>query len=216
MDLNRPLGVVTSTIDAEVLTVLAGATASFTGLQVQTVMGSHTQKAVWSALQRLSKQGVVLKEQKGQAGLYSLNREHLAAPYITGLANLKHELLVRITKTLSEWEIKPIFAAIFGSAARGEMRLDSDIDIFIVRPDTVAPDHNVWASIQAALADSVTKWTGNDARIFELSENEVLKGLAANERVLTDIRDQAIVLLGERSILQVSDQIKRRGGRYGK
>ena len=216
MDLNRPLGVITPTIDAEVLSVLAGAEASFTGLQVQVVMGSHTQKAVWSALQRLSKQGVVVKEQKGQAGLYSLNREHLAAPYITGLANLKNELLIRVTKTLSEWEIKPVFAAIFGSAARGGMRLDSDIDIFIVRPDTVDPDHNVWATLQATLSDSVTKWTGNDARVFELSESEVQNGSATNDRVLTEIRDQAIVLLGERSILQVSGQIKRRGGRYGK
>lgn len=216
MDLNRPLGVITPTIDAEVLSVLAGAEASFTGLQVQVVMGSHTQKAVWSALQRLSKQGVVVKEQKGQAGLYSLNREHLAAPYIVGLANLKNELLARITRTLSEWDIKPVFAAIFGSAARGGMRLDSDIDIFIVRPDTVDLDQNVWATLQAALADSVTKWTGNDARVFELSESEVQNGLAANDRVLTEIRDQAIVLLGERSILQVSGQIKRRGGRHGK
>ena len=216
MDLKRPLGVITPTIDAEVLSVLAGAEASFTGLQVQVVMGSHTQKAVWSALQRLSKQGVVVKEQKGQAGLYSLNREHLAAPYIVGLANLKNELLARITRTLSEWENKPVFAAIFGSAARGGMRLDSDIDIFIVRPDTVDPDHNVWATLQVALADSVTKWTGNDARVFELSESEVQNGLATNDRVLTEIRDQAIVLLGERSILQVSGQIKRRGGRHGK
>jgi len=179
-------------------------------------MGSHTQKAVWSALQRLSKQGVVVKEQKGQAGLYSLNREHLAAPYIVGLANLKNELLARITRMLSDWEIKPVFAAIFGSAARGGMRLDSDIDIFIVRPDTVDPDHNVWATLQAALADSVTKWSGNDARVFELSESEVQIGLATNDRVLTEIRDQAIVLLGERSTLQVSGPIKRRGGRYGK
>lgn len=216
MDLNRPLGVITPTIDAEVLAVLAGARATFTGRQVQQVMGSHTQKAVWSALQRLCEQGVVLKEQKGSAGIYSLNRDHLASPYILGLANMKDELLERITKVITGWEIKPVFAAIFGSAARGEMRLDSDIDIFIVRPDKVNADDEGWLSFQTALADSVTKWTGNDARIFELNEREVANGLAAEEQVLTDIRDQAIVLLGERSILVVTDQIKRRGGRHGK
>lgn len=205
MDLNRPLGVITPTIDAEVLSVLAGARATFTGRQVQQVMGSHTQKAVWSALQRLCKQGVVLKEQKGSAGIYSLNRDHLASPYILGLANIKNELLERMTKVITGWEIKPVFAAIFGSAARGEMRLDSDIDIFIVRPDKVNADDEVWVSFQIALADSVTKWTGNDARIFELNEREVANGLAAEEQVLTDIRDQAIVLLGERSILKITN-----------
>lgn len=216
MDLNRPLGVITPTIDAEVLSVLAGARATFTGRQVQQVMGSHTQKAVWSSLQRLCEQGVVLKEQKGSAGIYSLNRDHLASPYILGLANLKNELLERITKVITGWEIKPVFAAIFGSAARGVMRLDSDIDIFIVRPDKVKADDDVWVSVQTALADSVTKWTGNDARIFELNEREVADGLAAEEQVLNDIRDQAIVLLGERSILKITNQIKKRSGRRGK
>jgi predicted nucleotidyltransferase len=208
--------VITPTIDAEVLSVLAGARATFTGRQVQQVMGSHTQKAVWSVLQRLCEQGVVLKEQKGSAGIYSLNHDHLASPYILGLANIKNELLERMTKVITGWEIKPVFAAIFGSAARGEMRLDSDIDIFIVRPDKVNADNDVWVSSQTALADSVTKWTGNDARVFELNEREVADGLVAEEQVLTDIRDQAIVLLGERSILKVANQTKKRGGRRGK
>ena len=132
MDLNKPLGVITPTVDAEVLAVLAGANETFTGVRVHQIIGSSTQKTVWTALQRLSDQGIILKVQKGSAGLYSLNRDHLAAPYILGLANLKGELLKRMTKAITHWEIKPVFAALFGSAARGEMRLDSDIDIFIV------------------------------------------------------------------------------------
>ena len=216
MDLNRPLRVVTPTLDADVLSALAGADATFTGPQVHQIMGKHTEKSVRTSLQRLCDQGVVLKEQKGRLGLYRLNREHLAAPYILGLANLKSELLKKMTKTIAQWEIKPVFVAIFGSAARGEMRLDSDIDIFIVRPDKVDIDDDLWVSLHAELSDSVTKWTGNDARIFEMSESEVARGLAAKERVLSDIRDQGLKLLGERSILQASDKIKKGGGRRGK
>jgi len=67
-------------------------------------MGSHTQKSVWSALQRLSRLGVVLKEQKGKEGHYSLNRNHLAAPYIIGLAKLKDEFLQRTADLLESWE----------------------------------------------------------------------------------------------------------------
>lgn len=215
MDLNKPLGVITPTVDAEVLAVLAGANETFTGVRVHQIIGSSTQKTVWTALQRLSDQGIVLKVQKGSAGLYSLNRDHLAAPYILGLADLKGELLKKMTMAVTHWEIKPVFAAVFGSAARGEMRLDSDIDIFIVRPDKVDADDELWVSLHTELSDSVTKWTGNDARVFELSEGEVARGLVAKEQVLSDIREQGLRLLGDRSILQAVGKTKKVGGRRG-
>lgn len=215
MDLNRPLGVLTPTMDAEVLSVLAGADVTFTSPQVHQIMGRYTEKAVRSALARLHAQGVVLKEEKGRLGIYSLNRDHLAAHHIIGLADLKSELLKKMTSAMTQWEIKPVFAAVFGSAARGEMRLDSDIDIFIVRPDKVDSDDELWVSLHAELSDRVTKWTGNDARIFELSESEVTKGLIAKERVLSDIREHGLRLLGDRALLTTTVKIKKTGAHRG-
>lgn len=209
MDLNRPLSVICSTLDADVLSVLAGAEASFSGRQVHQIMGRHSEKSARNSLQRMCAQGVVIKEQAGSYDLYSLNREHLAAPYILGLANLKSELLSNMKQTLEAWKIKPIFAAIFGSAARGEMHIDSDIDIFIVRPERVTPDTVTWEVQIASLEFLVTRWTGNDTRIYELSQSEVVTGLSKKERVLTDIRDQAIVLLGETSLLRISKLAKK-------
>lgn len=216
MDLNRPLRVVTPTLDADVLLVLAGANETFTGPQIHQIMGKHTEKSVRTSLQRLCEQGVVLKEQKGPLGLYRLNREHLAAPYILGLANLKNELLKKMTKTMTHWETKPVFAAVFGSAARGEMRFDSDIDIFIVRPNKVDADDDLWVSLYTELSESVSKWTGNDARVFEMSESEVAKGLAAKEPVLSHIREQGLGLLGDRSVLFATGNTRNTGGRRGK
>ena len=117
LDLGRPLTVVTPTVDAEVLTILAGAEMSFTGRQVHQVSGRHSEKGVRNTLHRLCSQGIVLRERVGSADLYTLNRAHLAAVHIQALAGLRSEFLQRILALLNTWEAPPAVAALFGSAA---------------------------------------------------------------------------------------------------
>jgi arsenite-transporting ATPase len=64
-----------------------------------------------------------------------------------------------------------VYAALFGSAARGDMRPDSDIDIFLVRP--TGSQLEAWERASSAFADRVTRWTGNDARVLEMTQAEV-------------------------------------------
>lgn len=87
MELSRPLSVITPTVDADVLGVLAGADASFTGRQVHQVAGRHSERGIRNALHRLCTQGIVHRERVGSADQYTLNRGHLAAPYIEALAD---------------------------------------------------------------------------------------------------------------------------------
>ena len=204
MDLDRPLGLLTPTVDADVLAVLAGARASFTGRQVHRVAERHSERGVRNALHRLSEQGIVLAERAGSSVLYSLNRSHLAAPYIESLAQLRPELLRRIVEEVRHWKIPADFVALFGSAARREMSLHSDIDLFVVRPDRVDVDDVVWQEQTTQLSDQVTAWTGNDTRIFELSGAEVVDGLERELMVLLDIRDHGVRLHGAPGYLQTS------------
>ena len=62
--------------------------------------GRHSEKGVRNCLHRLVGQGIVNARRAGKADLYSLNRRHLAAPYIIALAGLRHELLARIRAAL--------------------------------------------------------------------------------------------------------------------
>lgn len=201
MDLSKPLAIITPTVDAAVLTVLAGARTAFTGRQIHQIAGQHSERGVRDALQRLCAQGIVSRERVGASNLYVLNRAHLAARYIEGLVGLRAELISRSGETLAKWEVLPVFGAMFGSAARGDMRVDSDIDLFIVRPKGVDADDLRWVGQLSDLASLVTGWTGNDARILELSEDEVRIGLVSGERVLVDIKEQGIVFFGETSFL---------------
>lgn len=204
--------VVAPTVDADVLAVLARAEAEFTGRQVHQVAGRHSEKGVRNCLHRLVGQGIVNARRAGKADLYSLNRHHLAAPYIVGLAGLRHELLERIRAELARWQVAPVFAALFGSAATGRMRPDSDIDLLVVRPESVRAEGAGWRRQLETLATRVTAWTGNDTRWLELGEDEVRRGLKDAERVLAHVRDEGIVLYGQEAYLSAPEG-KRRTGR---
>ena len=209
MDLARPLTVVTPTVDADVLAVLAGGEAEFTGRQVHQVAGRHSEKGVRNCLHRLVLQGIVTARRAGNADLYSLNRHHLAAPHVVALAGLRRELLARISAELGGWKNAPVFAALFGSAATGHMRPDSDIDLFVVRPRGLDIEDPTWRQQLHSLSIEVTAWTGNDARVLELGEAEVRRGLDRSERVLADVRAEGIVLYGEAGYLRAKSRTRR-------
>jgi predicted nucleotidyltransferase len=210
VDLARPFKVVTPTVDGDVLAVLANATASFTGRQVSQLVGLHSEKGTRNALQRLNEQGIVIRERAGRADLYSLNRNHLAAPHIEALARMRVELLDRIRATFESWVVPPTFAALFGSAARGDMDVESDIDLLVVRPQALDSEDSDWWDDLTALTKSVTDWTGNDTRPLELSEGEVRRGVAGRQRVLDDIRNEGVVVYGPLNYLATGGQRKVR------
>ncbi len=136
----------------------------------------------------------------------------MAAPYIVALGELRHELLERIRAELAGWQEAPVFAALFGSAANGRMRLDSDIDLLVVRPKNVDIEGAEWRRQLEGLSTDVTAWTGNDTRLLELGEDEVQRGLEGGEPVLADVRDEGVVLYGQAAYLSAAPR-RRRAGR---
>jgi len=64
--------------------------------------------------------------------VHELNREHLAAPVAVMLSGLRLELWKRLRGTLGAWNPKPVYACVFGSAARGDGDSRGDIDLLLV------------------------------------------------------------------------------------
>jgi predicted nucleotidyltransferase len=215
VQLDRPLLVVTPTVDGDVLAALARAEAAFTGRGLHRLIGRHSADGVRRAVERLARQGVVDVAVAGPSKLYSLNREHLAAVHVIALAKLREDFLDRLRRRIAEWRLQPVYAALFGSAATEHMRADSDVDLFVVRPDGTIAEHGDWAEQLRALAHDGSRWTGNDLRIFELSEGDVKLGVVANDQVLLDIRDQGIRLAGPTGYLRPQPGSRGGSGRDG-
>lgn len=194
VDVSHPLAVVTPTLDGDVLAVLALADTTFTTGQLHRMLPEFSEDGIRKVLVRLSEQGIVRSERAGNAYLYRFNRAHLAAAPITELASLRVTLLSMIEQVLGSWEWPPVYAAVFGSMARGSASTRSDVDIMLVRPDE-APEQG-WEDQVAALAEAVSGWTGNDARPVEFTESELRQ--RHSEPLFKNVLAEGLTVHGQR------------------
>ncbi len=152
--------------------------------------------AVANALDRLVRQGLVLRQEAPPASLYTLNRQHVAAPAVETLALTRIELFDRLRHAFSSWSIPPTHASLFGSAAREDGDLDSDIDIFVVRPVGVEAENKTWNQQLTDTGDAVLAWTGNRAGMIDFAEDDIGQMLEEHPPVLQELRRDAIDLAG--------------------
>jgi hypothetical protein len=200
MDFRRPLQAVTPTLDGDVLSVLARAEAEMTGRELQRVIGHGSHQGIRNAADRLAYQGVVSSRSAGNANLYKLNRDHVAASWIEGLASLPAQALGRLRDEIDGWEQPPLLVVLFGSVARHEATPASDLDLLVVRPADCEPDEPTWQEQIAKLQTHAGAWTGNDARVLELGEQELTDG--ALHQVLADAARDGIELYGTLRLLR--------------
>jgi predicted nucleotidyltransferase len=212
VELSHPLATVTPTLDGDVLAVLALDEATFTTGQLHRILLRHSEEGIRKVLRRLTEQGIVLSERVGNTYNYRFNREHLAAEHISALARLQETFLRRLQERLRSWEVPPVYAAVFGSAARGAMTPDSDLDLLLVRPDDALEE--IWGTQVEDLASDVTRWLGNDVRPLQFSAAEIVTW-AGEEPVLRDVLDEGLTVAGTRAWLnrQLSEDLLRSLGR---
>jgi predicted nucleotidyltransferase len=196
MDVSRPIAAVVPTLDGPVLAVLAGTTRPLSGRQVHQLAATGSEAGVRKVLGRLVEQGLVHVAEAGHTLLYTLNRDHLAAPAVTLLTGLRDTLVERLRGEISGWVVAPINASLFGSMARGDGDTRSDIDLLLIRPDGVEPDEPGWQEQVATLAEHVQAWTGNHAQVYDIDEAGLRAHVQAGEAIVAEWRHDAITLHG--------------------
>lgn len=169
MQLQNPLRAICPALEADVLVALADGNPSTPGALVRKhgVRGSIS--GVRRCLERLEESGVVDAALLGNHVEYSLNAQHL----LTGLVIEASKAMERFTQFLgnriSQWNEQPLQVTLFGSAARREMRNDSDIDLLFVVPNEASDQ--MYEAISDLAVDAY-RLTGNDVRptVYEVSE----------------------------------------------
>ena len=224
MDLTDPTRAVTATLDGPVLAALDRSGKPLTAGEVaaQTPRGSEI--GVRRSLARLTEQGIVRATEMGRNRVHELNRDHLAAPVAVTLSGLRLELWKRLRDTLGTWNPKPVYACVFGSAARGDGNTSSDIDLLLVHPplpgendprrqpggmDAIAGLAAEFMAVQLTerqaakwrrqvdrLRGLVGDWTGNPLQAVELSTFQWASHRRKSSALFEEITRDAIEVTG--------------------
>jgi predicted nucleotidyltransferase len=140
------------------------------------------------------------------------------------LADLRIRLWDKFRLKFESWKVRPLYAAAaaFGSAARGDGDVSSDIDVFLVHPplrgerkpsrsnatleSQIADALGVFAAADDAgasrqweeqldsLRESAERWTGNPLQIVDLSIHAWRRPAPSHHALLEEIRKDGIEL----------------------
>lgn len=195
MDIAAPYRTI-GEMELEALRVLAGTTRPLTGRDVARLAHNGSVSSIQRALRALGAAGVVDVQEAGRSLLYTLNREHVATGPALELLGLRDELRRRMSESIAAWEVQPLHLSLFGSAARGDGDLESDIDVFCVRPANVDEDDPRWREQLDTLARQVRRWSGNPLALSEVSETELRRLRREQPPIVASLRADALTLAG--------------------
>lgn len=109
------------------------------------------------------------------AVLVKLVREHLAARALLALADLRRAFLDELRESLGRLDPAPVNVTLFGSFAPGDDDAHSDVDVIVVRPDSIDDDDSSWSESLAGWEATVRCISGNAVNRIEVAENELPK-----------------------------------------
>lgn len=179
MDLSDPLTSLVTTLEGQLLRVLAGTTKPLTGAAVARLVRDSSPAGVRLGLKRLVADGTVYCDPVGGSLTYVANREHLLWSTIermiedanTVLESLESRIVEALQAELSDELFAGMTLAVFGSVARRQSDRSSDVDLLVVFPDGTEP--SLMQIVSDLLQERVPTWTGNDCSVYSLDRSRL-------------------------------------------
>jgi predicted nucleotidyltransferase len=149
---------------------------------------------VYEVVTELEESGLVVSESVAGTRLISINKEHLAYPGLKALTGLRGKFIEKLQHEFGFWNPRPSLAYVFGSVAKNSSNLHSDVDLLVIRPDSLVAENEDWARQLQDLEVNITKWTGNQAQIVEHSQQQWQALTEAKYLLVSEIESSGIQL----------------------
>ena len=176
----EPFGGVIPGVRGAVLGVLLRTDAPLTGRQVHALVSDdYSLWTVQGALKTLTQLGLVNTQTIGRAGVHTVNEDHVSVAPLRALLDPIAVLTDTVRDVVGD-EVQTV--VLFGSIARGEAKINSDVDLAVIAP----PE---WDR-RTDLEDAVRTRLGNacDVLVFTLEDFSRLSdtGEPVGREILTD------------------------------
>lgn len=159
------------------LAVLAETTAEL-NLRTIAQLAGISQAQASRLLPDLVALGVVERREVPPASLFRLVPEHVASRALLALARSTDTVLDDMGRLAGALPQPPVSVIVFGSFARREAEVESDIDVVVVRPAEIDEDDDEWSASLEAWRRDVARLTGNTVEVLEVSADAAATRLA--------------------------------------
>jgi len=183
---SEPFGGVIPGAHGAVLAALLRTDAPLTGRQIHgLVSGGYSLWTVQEALKALTKLGLINSQTIGRAGVHSINEDHITIRPLRTLLDPFNSLIDAVREAVGD-DVQAVI--LFGSIARGEAQMESDIDLAVIAPAG-------WNG-RSDLEDAVRARLGNGCDVLVLTPEDLTRPPRKIEPVVEEIIADGVALVG--------------------
>ena len=140
--------------------------------------------------------GMVERRDVPPAALFRVVPEHVGVRAVMELSRARDVVLGELGRLAGKLSLPPVSVVVFGSLARGEAGVESDIDVVVVRPAAVGEDSEVWRQGVEGWRQEVRRLSGNAVEVVEVGEGEIGRLLRGRRPMWKDVLRDGVVVFG--------------------